>query len=74
MDSSLEQDRGEENMTRRFRPLQESVDIVLKMLRVAMYYGDQSEIQYWIERLHGYQKLAFLKGVTLRPLEIEEKT
>lgn len=39
---------------RKFRPLQESVSIVEKMLAVAAYYGDHDEIAYWEKRLHGY--------------------
>ncbi len=44
-------------MGRKFRPLEDSIAIVEKMLNVAEYYGDPSEIQYWTKRLHGYQKL-----------------
>jgi len=61
-------------MARKFRPLQESVDICLKMLNVAMYYGDTDEIDYWSRRIHGYQKLAQKNGVQLRPVvEIESE-
>ncbi len=59
---------------RKFRALQESVDICLRMLNVAMYYGGADEIDYWTKRTHGYQKLAQQKGIELRPImEIDEE-
>ncbi len=64
----------------KFRPLQESVTIVEKMLAVAAFYGenypllknindktptDANEVSYWEKRLHGYLKLANQKGVKI---------
>lgn len=44
-------------MARKFRPLEDSIAIVQKMLSVAEYYGDPSEIKYWTRRRNGYIKL-----------------
>ncbi len=48
---------------RKFRPLQESINIVEKMLAIEAYYGDEDAIEYWTKRLHGYLKLAALNKV-----------
>ena len=49
-----------------FRPIQDSIAIVVKMLAVAEYYGNQSEIDYWTHRLNGYMKLASQKGIVVK--------
>jgi hypothetical protein len=53
-------------MTRRFRPLQESIDICTQMLLRATYYGDVGEIKYWIDRRKGYAMLARQKGIPVK--------
>jgi hypothetical protein len=59
---------------KKFRPLQESINIVVKMLNVATYYGDPDEIEYWTRRYNGYMKLAAQKGITVRGMQaIEEE-
>ena len=60
-------------MTRKFRPLQESITIVEKMLAIAAYYPTETitqpdgskitVVEYWEKRLHGYLKLANMQGV-----------
>lgn len=52
-------------MTRKFRPIEESLEIVVKMLREADYYGDASEIDYWTRRYNGYAKLAIQKNIPI---------
>jgi hypothetical protein len=62
--------------SRRFRPLQESVAIVEKMLAIAAYYPTETitnpdgtkmtVVEYWEKRLHGYLKLANQKGLRIR--------
>ena len=56
-------------MARRFRPLEESITIVSKMIVTVDYTGEGDEtytdekgqkltvLDYWNKRLHGYQKL-----------------
>jgi hypothetical protein len=69
-------------MSRRFRPLQESVSIVEKMLAVAAYYPTETitnpdgtritVVDYWEKRLHGYLKLAKQKGIIVKTSLTEE--
>jgi len=60
-------------MGRKFRPLDESIAIVSKMILTVAYTGEGDEtyidekgqkltvLDYWNKRLHGYQKLQGMK-------------
>jgi hypothetical protein len=58
---------------KKFRPLQESVNICIKMLNVATYYGDPDEIEYWTRRYNGYMKLASKNGIQVKGRVVEEE-
>jgi len=55
-------------MTRKFRPLEESIKIVMKCLNQEVngyeYDPDPVAVEYWTRRLHGYQKLLAQKQNT----------
>jgi hypothetical protein len=68
---------------KKFRPIQESIDIVEKMLAIAAYFPTEyttdaktgqkiTVIEYWEKRLHGYLKLASLNGVKVRSILRDE--
>lgn len=56
--------------------LQEKVNIVLDMLNDAVNQKGQEdlrEVKYWIERLHGYQKIAQLKGIAIDAPSLDKR-